>query len=338
MSDNYPNLPRSSNKRFSEILSEGFLLFGKNWLTLIIPFGLFFIISLVIKNFILVDLEWRMQIMTPAINNILDVILEGDPNLFTNEDLNLMLRYLFLLLSINFLDVFFPTVFSVFAMCLVSNHLYNKFIDKDTKLITELKKALNGRLFLVLLLLGVIFSVGWMLFIPAILIFGFYIFYVFTYHSDDSEHPMKDALYVAKGEFWKIVGIFFIYHLIVFVFDSIYYSIIANFIEVNPLWYNPSTRDYGSIILYDFILSLIPFLLTPLLICFLTSLYAYLKARKEQTLQYKSSYPETPQRYETPRYEAASGSGMYCPFCGKYTKVKYEFCPHCREKLDFELK
>ncbi|GAH11793.1 unnamed protein product, partial [marine sediment metagenome] len=32
MSDNYPNLHRSSNKRFSEILSEGFLLFGKNWL------------------------------------------------------------------------------------------------------------------------------------------------------------------------------------------------------------------------------------------------------------------------------------------------------------------
>ena len=99
-----------------------------------------------------------------------------------------------------------------------------------------------------------------------------------------------------------------------------------------------NTRDYGSIILYDFILSLIPFLLTPLLICFLTSLYAYLKARKEQTLQYKSSYPETPRSYEAPRYEAVSGSGMYCPFCGKYTKVKYEFCPHCREKLDFELK
>ena len=338
MSDNYPNLPRSSNKRFSEILSEGFLLFGKNWLTLIIPFGLFFIISLVIKNFILVDLEWRMQIMTPAIDIILDVILEGDPNLFTNEDLNLMLRYLFLLLSINFLDVFFPTVFSVFAMCLVSNHLYNKFIDKDTKLITELKKALNGRLFLVLLLLGVIFSVGWMLFIPAILIFGFYIFYVFIYHSDDSEHLMKDARYVAKGEFWKIIGIFFIYHLIVSVFDSIYYYVIVNFIEVNPLWYNPSTRDIGSIILYDFILSLIPFLLTPLLICFLTPLYAYLKARKEQTLQYKSFYLETPQRYEAPRYEAVSGSGMYCPFCGKYMKVKIEFCPHCGEKLEFELK
>ncbi len=213
-----------------------------------------------------------------------------------------------------------------------------EFIKGDIRGRDELKKALNGRLFLVLLLLGVIFSVGWMLFIPAILIFGFYIFYVFTYHSDDSEHPMKDALYVAKGEFWKIVGIFFIYHLIVFAFNSIYYYIIANFIEVNPLWYNPSTRDYGSIILYDFILSLIPFLLTPLLICFLTSLYAYLKARKEQTLQYKSSYPETPRSYEAPRYEAVSGSGMYCPFCGKYTKVKYEFCPHCREKLDFELK
>ena len=41
MSDNYPNSHRSPNKRFSEIIAEGFHLFGKNF-TLILPLGFFF--------------------------------------------------------------------------------------------------------------------------------------------------------------------------------------------------------------------------------------------------------------------------------------------------------
>ena len=334
MSDNYPKLNNHSNKRFSEILSEGFLLFGKNWLTLIIPFGLFFIISLIIKNLILVDLEWQLLTMTPAI----EVILEVDPFLLTPEDLNLMFRYSILGLTIIFLDGLFPTVFNVFAMCLVGNYLYNKFTERDSKLIPEVKKALNGRVLLVLLLLGVVFSIGYvLLFIPGLLIFVFFIFYIFTYNSDNSEHPLKDARNLVKGEFWKIVGVFFMYNLIIYVCDSIYRMIIVNFIEINPFWYIPSTRDYGSIILYDFILNIVPFLLTPLLICLLTSLYVYLKARKEQYLQSKTSYQDTPQSYETPRYEAVNGSGMYCPFCGKFSHKKFDFCMHCGEKLNFEI-
>ncbi len=336
MSDDYPKLKTFSNKRFSDVISEGFSLFGKNWLTLIVPLGLFFIVSLIIKNLLVVDLEWQVLTMTPAI----EAIILKDPSSMTPGDINLMFEYLVITFSSLFLNDFITTIFNVVAMCLVSNYLYNKFIGNETKLIFELKNALNGRMLLVFLLLGVGISVGMiLLFIPSIILFGFYIFYIFTYHSDDSEHPIKDARDMARGAFWKIIGIFIINFLIIFVCDSVYHLIIDNFLTpgYNSSWYNPSTRNYGAIIVYDLISNIVRFLFTPLFICLLTSLYVYLKMRNEQYLKYKTSYQKTPQSYETPRNKITSGSGMYCPFCGKFMKVKIDFCPHCGEKLNFEI-
>ena len=336
MSDNYPNLYRSSNKRFSEILSEGFRLFGKN-LTLILPLGLFFIISLVITNLLIVDLNWQVLDMTPAIDSILSN-WELDPTLINISEIELMGKYLVVGLLSIFLDILIPNIFNVIAICLVSNYIYNRFVGKETKLFPELKKALNKRMLMVILLLGVLFSAGWMVFIPGIIIFGFFIFYVFTYQSNDSEHPLKDARYLAKGEFWKIIGILIINNLIIMSFETAYHLIL----DFTPLqnsvsWYDPSTRDYGSIILYDFTINIVQLLFTPLLICLLTPLYAHLKTRKEQYLTAQTSYLEAPRSFETPSKEVLSDSGLYCPFCGKYSKVKYAFCLHCREKLDFEL-
>lgn len=334
MSDNYPKLNSYSSKRFKDIIAEGFYLFGKNYLTLIIPLGLFFIGSIILKNLIIVEIEWQVITMNPAI----ETILEGDPTLITPAEVELMFRFLVFGLSTIFLDSLISTLFTVLPLCLVSNYLYNKFIGKETNLISELKRALNGRLFLVLLLLGVVFSVGWVLFVPGIILFGFYIFYIFTYHSQDSEHPIKDARHVAKGEFWKIIGTFIFYNLIISVCDIIYRSIIENYVDFyNPLLYNPLTRDYGVIILFDFIHSIVPFLLSPLLICLLTSLYANLKRKKEHSLQYISSYQQTSQSYKATRYEAITGSGIYCPFCGSYLRRKFDFCLHCGEKLNFEI-
>ncbi len=334
MSDEYPKLNSYASKRFNVIIAEGFYLFGKNWLTLILPIGLFFIVSLIIKNLIIVELEWQLITMTPAIG----VILEGDPTLLTPAEFELLFRFMVVGLSSIFLDSLISTVFTVIPLCLVSNYLYNKFIGRETSLISELKRALNGRFLLVLLLLGVAFSVGWLLFIPGIILFGFYIFYIFTYHSEDSEHPIKDARRVAKGEFWKIIGTFIFYNLIIVVCDTIYRIIIENFVDFyDPLFYNPLTRDYGVIILYDFIHSIVPFLFSPLLICLLTSLYVNLKKKKEQSLLYKSSYQEVPQSYKATHYEAVSGSGIYCPFCGNFMRTKFDFCLHCGESLNFEI-
>jgi hypothetical protein len=73
MSEAYPRMERYSNKRFSEVLSEGFRFFGKNYLTLIVPLGLFLIISLIVKNLLIADVVWQSILITPAIELILDM-------------------------------------------------------------------------------------------------------------------------------------------------------------------------------------------------------------------------------------------------------------------------
>ena len=109
MSDNYPNLHRSSNKRFSEFLSEGFRLFGKN-LALILPLGLFFIISLIIRSLLTVDLNWQVISLTPAIDNIL-LKFEQDPTLITFDEIELMGTYIAVVLFSIFLDIFYSQYF-----------------------------------------------------------------------------------------------------------------------------------------------------------------------------------------------------------------------------------
>lgn len=282
MSDNHSELNSYSNKGISVVISEGFHLFGRNYIPLILPLGLFFITSLIIKNLLIVDLEWQVFTM----------ILDGE--------IELTVDYLILTLSIVFLNDFIPTIFNVVAMCLVSNYLYNKFIGNETKLIPELKNALNGRILLVVLLLGVGSSVGSILFyipsilifgssvgpilsyIPSIFIMGFYIFYIFTYHSDDSDHPIKEARGIAKGAFFKIIGVFIVNYLIILFGEFVYYLLFDDFLtQINSSsWYNPVTRSYGRIILHEYLINIVQLLITPLFICLLTSLFVSLKRRK----------------------------------------------------------
>ena len=97
MSDDYPRLKNISSFRFKDVISEGFYLFGKNWLTLIVPLGLIFIISLIIKNLIIVDLEWQLLTLTP----IIEVIITKDPATISPTELNQLFDFLALFLQIN---------------------------------------------------------------------------------------------------------------------------------------------------------------------------------------------------------------------------------------------
>ena len=347
MPDSYPRVENFSNKQFSEVLSEGFRFFGKNYLTLIVPLGLFLLISLIIKNLLVADIVWQSILIAPAI----EVILNTDPSALTNADLDLMMEYLALTLYNGFLNSFVTTIFNVLAMCLVSNYLYNKFIGNETRFFSEFKKAINGKLISVILVLGVGVSIGsFLLFIPSIIIIGYYAFYVFTYNSDDSNQPIKDAREIAKGSFWKIIGVFVVSNLIIWIINLIFHFFIDDFLIqfYETSWYNPSTRNFGMIILYDLIYYIVDLIFAPLFICLLTSLYVSLKTRKEVFVQYQTSYDQTPQSYGTPyRDELSSiksmnivdksGSGLYCPFCGKFVKNKTKYCPHCGEQFNFEI-
>ena len=337
MSDMYPRRKSVPIKRFKDIISEGFYLFRKSYKTLIIPLALIFIISLIIKNLLVIDLNWQLNLISPAI----EVIIQKEPSTLDPADLSVMFEYLSLILSTAFLNNIASSIFNVFALCLVSNYLFTKFSGNPSNFVTEIKKALNGKLLLVVLLLGVGIAVGsFLLFIPSIIIFGYYIFYVYTYHSEEGIQSLKEAREVARGAFWKIIGVFILSNLVVFICDIIFQLFADTFLFqiYDASWYNPSTRNFGSIILYDLLYNLPEILLTPLFICFLTSLYGFLKTNREQQLQYLSPSYRPSQRFDASNTEVSKDitSGMYCPFCGKRTP-KIEFCVHCDEKIKFDI-
>ncbi len=326
-----------SDKRFKDVISEGFYLFRKSYKTIILPLALIFIISLIIKNLLGIDLNWQLNLISPAI----EVIIQKDPSALNNADLSVMFEYISLILSAEFLNNLTSSIFNVLALCLVSNYMFNKFSSNPSNFVTELKKALNGRLLLVVLLLGVGIAIGsFLLFIPSIIIYGFYIFYVFTYHSEEGIQPLKKAREVAGGAFGKLIGIFILSNLVIFICDIIFQLFANPFLiqMYDASWYNPSTRNYGSIILYDLLYNLPEILLTPLFICFLTSLYGFLKTNREQQLQYLSPSYQPSQKFDASNTEVSKDitSGMYCPFCGKSTP-RIEFCVHCGEKINFEI-
>jgi len=336
MSDLDPRRKSVSNTRFKDVISEGFYLFRKSYKTLIIPLSLIFIVSVIIKNLLITDLNWQLNLITPAI----EVIIQKDPTALTNTDFNVMFEYFALILGAEFLNNLMLSVFNVFAMCLVSNYLFNKFSGSPSNFSTELKSAFNGRLLLVILLLGVGIPLGsFLIFIPSIIIYGYYIFYIFTYHSEEGTEQIKEAREIARGAFWKIIGIFIFSNLIVFLCDFIFMMFINLFLAqiYDASWLNPSTRNYGSIILYDLLYNLPQLLLAPLFICLLTSLYGSLKNNKEQQTQYLSPTYQSTQSFEAAPTEVFKNlnSGMYCPFCGKHTPA-LEFCAHCGEKIKFD--
>ena len=126
-----------SDKRFKEVISEGFYLFRKSYKTLIIPLALIFIISLIIKNLLVIDMNWQLNLISPAI----EVIIQKDPSTLDNADLSVMFEYISLILSSEFLNNLTSSIFNVFALCLVGNYMFKKLSGNPSNFVTELKKS-----------------------------------------------------------------------------------------------------------------------------------------------------------------------------------------------------
>ncbi|MHA1489993.1 MAG: zinc ribbon domain-containing protein, partial [Promethearchaeota archaeon] len=338
-----------------EIISDGFYLFGKNLKELWGIFILFFVISIFLKVFLLTDLNWHVSSLAISANEIMEK-LYSDPLNITDADYNIIMQSLFWSLAIGVLENMIGAVCTTIAMCSVGNYLYKRYLKEETSFILEFKKAFNPKLMLVVLVLSLGIPIGFaLLFIPGIIIFGFFIFLVFTYNLPEIERPVKEARLIAKKSFLKIIGIFLICALIAAIIEGIYVFILSYTIYIDPItfssWFNPASRNYLSIFLYYLVYDIVGILIAPLFICLLTPLFASLKAKKELGLQYqrgyyparepyRQSYPQSrPESYKVPEQEfyspaPISESGMYCPYCGHHVRTPKKFCPNCGESLD----
>lgn len=175
----------------------------------------------------------------------------------------------------------------------------------------------------------------------------------------DNNNPTSKARFIAKGAFWKLIGVFIINFIILAIINVIYTSIIDFIINVDSAtfsdnydsWYDPATRNFGMIILYKILYSFVDIIFAPLFICLLTSLFATVKAQKDLGYDYRrEAHPvsigyqepyrplkvDSPESYEeVPSYGIPLKEGLYCPFCGYHIERPKKFCPKCGEDISF---
>ncbi|MFX1574900.1 MAG: zinc ribbon domain-containing protein [Promethearchaeota archaeon] len=360
MANSEDRLIRLANRRFGEIITDGFKLFRQNYKVLILPLAFFQIILIVLNIFILTDFRLYINSLGITTSGIIDKLLENvEP---TASEMNLLMNYLILSFALLFLQNLIGALVITIAMCSVSNFVYKRQMWTDERFGDSFKSAFNKKIFFPILFIGILLPIGGIIFIPAIIIFGFYIFLVFTYNMEDIQSPVSEARAIAKGSFWKIIGVFIINFIIIFIIGFIYNLIIEfaintnidDFTSLHDSWLNPETRNFGMLILYQILINLIDIILAPLFICLLTSLFSSSKAKKDLGYKYQTRYYPVREIYREPYQkplqeiqeksevksplpspESQIESQFYCPFCGYLIKTPKKFCPNCGENLSF---
>lgn len=347
-----------ARKTFGTLLTDGFYLFRKHYLKLIGPMALFTIIAIVLRDLLLVDLSWQSELLNAQVNQILEEYATTlDPNAISDDMINQLMNSLVITYLSLFLNNLIGAVFTVIGICSVSRFLYRDYVGKNPDFKEEFKEAFNSKMLLPILIIGVAIPIGYLLlWIPGIIIFGFFIFILITYNLKDVENAPSEAKGVAKGNFLRIIGIFMITWIIIAILNFISSFITSLFwpfsVETQLSWYAPSTRNYGMIILSDLLYYIVEILLSPLFICLLVPLFTSERAKKSMGATYGMGYPskgygQSRPTYGIPQQEPAikpspmqgtptpDEKGMFCPFCGYNVKSPKKFCPQCGESLDF---
>ncbi len=362
MEHNSQKLINLANKRFGDVLRDGFRLFFQTYKTMILPLALFQILLIVLNVFLLTDLNWYINSLGLNLTEIMDEFIESTN--ITPEEMNRLVTYLILSFASTFLQNLIGAIVIAIAMCSVSSYVYKKYMNEDVSFKDSFKSAFNKKIFLVILILGFCLPLAgqiFFLYVPGIIIFYFFIFSVFTYNMEVDKNPLSEARAIAKRNFWKIIGVFLI-NIVVIVSINFIYSLAINISmtafspELGTIynsWLNPSTRNYGMLILYNILISVVDIIFAPLFICLLTALFSSLKAKKDLGYQYqRDTYPKREMYQESYRIlrqepyrgieteetttqpEMGGESRFYCPYCGTLIKTPKRFCPKCGENLE----
>ncbi|UCC18934.1 MAG: zinc ribbon domain-containing protein [Promethearchaeota archaeon] len=347
-----------ANKRFSDILRDGFRLFIQSYGTLILPLAFFQVLLITLDIFLLTDFRLFINNLGATYTAIMDKFFENIT--LTDAEWNFLAYFLFLDIILLFLQNLIGATIITIAMCSVSAYVFKRFMKEDISLKESFKLAFNKKIFLVILIIGILLPLSSiLLFVPAVIIFGFFIFLVFTFNMDGNKKPISEARSIAKGAFWKIIGVFIVNVLIIYIvsyFVNLLFNILLNtdsaiFISSFNSWHDPATRNYTMIFLFNLLISLVDIIFAPLFICLLTVLFSCLKAKRDLIKQhqigyspvteiYREQYPKQQESKELiapipPEIKLEIQGRFYCPFCGVIIDSPKKFCPRCGENLSF---
>ncbi len=338
MSEDPLELNRIANKRYSELLIEGFRLFGRHFVTIIVPISFFYILSILIRVVLLANANWDLILLEATVAPLASL----DPSTLTESQLYAMLSYILATWAIDTLNYIIGALFTTLGLCSVAIYLYRNYFGEKISLREAMKGAFNRKILMVLLILGLFIPLGnLMLVIPAIVIFGFYIFSIYTYQLDNQGGSIKEAKMLSKGAFWKIIGTFLVSVLIMSIANTLYQIIIDTLVPVSystyVSWYNPSNRRFDMIFIYSLMSNAVSILLEPLFICLLTPLFIQLKTRRRLGYGHHKEY-NNQRIYLPPTQPEYVEKGIFCPYCGQHMDFKLKYCPSCGESMEFLTK
>ena len=130
MEKNSQRLVNLANKRFSDILSEGFRLFFQIYGVLIIPLAFFQLILIIFDTFLLTDLKVYIDSIGFNVVNLMAQIAEDTP--ITGDEWNLVILFFLLSFILLFLQNLIGAVVITIAMCSVSNYVLKKYMNIET--------------------------------------------------------------------------------------------------------------------------------------------------------------------------------------------------------------
>ncbi len=254
---------RNLETSFKKIILDGLKLFKKTYFKIIPIFVLFSVVSIIFKVISLTEINYKLAILKKSSST-------NTPEFF--------LLYIGAII-IEFIIVNF---FLILALSILSLYLLKCYRKEETDLITNVKKTFNKKLVLILLLLGLFLPITFLLIIPGLLIYKYYIFSIFTVNIPNVKRPFTQAKDISSGNFLRILIIFLINVIIIFsgnlVSNLFFYDLYESLII---------SRNNGLLLIYFFVCNLLGILLSPLIVCLLTSLFSisfdiYKKEEKEQ--------------------------------------------------------
>lgn len=246
--DNY----NQRDKKFNEIIIDGFKLFINNFIRIFPIFLIFLSIGIIIKVFSLTEINYQLIIIQDQLGE----------NLVNAE-------FILLYFGAIFLEFLIMNLFIILAISLVSLYLYKRYTNQEANYTKDLKKTINKNLVFILLLLGIGVPFSMFLIIPGLLIYGYYIFSIFTFNIPEIKKPLSKAKEISEGYKRRIIIIFLIGLLIIFSGN-----IINNLFLGDTYRSLIISRNYGELIIHFFICNLIGIILSPLIICLLTPLFS----------------------------------------------------------------
>lgn len=258
-------------KKYSQLISDGFKLYAHNLLKLVLIWFLFTSLSILIDVFIISFLTRRY---------------------FSN---------IAIYFSVSLIGSVIFSIISVITMCSVSNYLFEDYLQKDPNFNESFKNAFNERikypmiLFIIVDLIGSFISllvfdimlihmaIRFTLFLYILInilftviaiiitiIATYYFFSIFTYNLSEIEKPLYEAKFLTKGSFWKVL-IALLIPIPILLVARIPFLLIFGFSL--PLERRRAIGYQSSILAYRFFTSIPTLILGSLGVCLLTPVF-----------------------------------------------------------------